>query len=72
MLSRHHRVVYLVQGSRAYESNNMSIGLKAKPSVMDLKEKDKKYNHVVKAQLIIIIIIICYYLDETHSLVIDR
>lgn len=43
MLSYHHEMVYLVPGSHAYESNNMSIRLKAK--------WDKKCNYGVKPQL---------------------
>lgn len=38
-LSCHNGVVYLVQGSHAYESNNLSIGLKIKPSVVDWMKK---------------------------------
>lgn len=35
----HCDMVYLVQGSHAYESNKVSIGLKVKPSGTDKKEK---------------------------------
>lgn len=51
-LSCHHGMVYLVQGNRACEPNNASLGLKVKPSETDRKEKTKKkYNYAVKPQL---------------------
>lgn len=35
MLSCHHGMVYLAQGSHAYEPNKASLGRKVKPSAID-------------------------------------
>lgn len=41
MLSYHHGVVYLIRGNHAYESNQVSVGVKVKPSTTDRKEKTR-------------------------------
>lgn len=49
-LSCHRGVVYLVWGSHAYESTEVSVGLQVRPSGTDKLEKTK-HNNVVKPQL---------------------